>query len=181
MIRINLLPAEIRKKREKKRLLVYISAGGVIVIGAFLGISILKFIRYQGLVQQLKTVESELKKLEPILKEIEQRQQEKQLLLKKYQIMKDLMQNCLLYPQFLEEMVNIIPGTVWLSNLTTKSAGNILEVNLDASALDNYAIADFLIALEKKGYFSNIELGTIQKGGTKGSAFSFRVSFRYQK
>lgn len=183
MIKINLLPPEIQKKAKRKRLIRLIGLSGLLIVLIIFAIYSQKFLYCQKLTHQLKTIELELKKIEPIVKEIEQRQKEKELLTKKYQVMKDLMRNSLLYPRFLEELVIILPDNVWFTNLTTKSTPDLsgLEVNLDASALDNYATADFLTVLEKRGSFSNIELGTIQKGGSeKEPLFSFRLTFRYQ-
>ncbi len=183
MIKINLLPPEIQKRGRRKHLIRLIGLSGLLVVFTVFAIYSQKFLHYQRLTRELKTIELELKKIEPVVKEIEQRQKEKELLTKKYQVIKDLMRNSLLYPRFLEELVTILPDNVWFANLTTKSTPDLsgLEVNLDASALDNYATADFLTALEKRRNFSNIELGPMQKSGSeKEPVFSFRLTFRYR-
>lgn len=184
MIKINLLPPEIRKKAEKKRIIALAGLGVLVVVLIIFGVYGGKVLHYRKLTRELKGIENELRRLDPVLKEIEQKQREKEVLVKKYQVMKDLMRNTLIYPQFFEELVNLLPDNVWFSNLTTKSSPEspILEVNLDASALDNYAIADFLVNLEKKGYFTDIELGAIQKTGEeKEAVLNFRLTFRYQR
>lgn len=184
MIKINLLPPEIRKKAEKKRMVALAGLGVLVFVLIIFGVYGQKVLRYRKLARELKRIENELRRLDPVLKEIEQKQREKEVLVKKYQVMKDLMRNTLIYPQFFEELVNLLPDNVWFSNLTTKSSPEspILEVNLDASALDNYAIADFLVNLEKKGCFTDIELGAIQKTGEEREAvLNFRLTFRYQR
>jgi len=183
MIKINLLPPEVKKKAEKKRLITSLGVSVGLLVLIIFGIYGQKVLHCRSLEKEIKMMEMELKKLAPILMEIEQKQQEKDLLMKKRQVMKDLMQNTFLYPQFLEELVSILPNNVWFSNLATKPnpEGTGLEVNLDASALDNYAIADFLTILEKREYYSNIELGPITKTGSENEAIlNFRLNFRYQ-
>ncbi|HCJ66433.1 MAG TPA: hypothetical protein DHV62_03680 [Elusimicrobia bacterium] len=183
MIKINLLPPEAKKKAEKKRIIAFFGLGIGLLFLIIFGIYSQKVIYYRSLEKEIRMLEIELKRLEPILKEIENKQKEKDLLTKKKQVMKDLMQNTLLYPQFLEELVNILPNNIWFSNLTTRPnpERKELEVNLDASALDNYAIADLLATLEKKDIYSNIDLGPISKTGSENQAIlNFRLSFRYQ-
>lgn len=183
MIKINLLPPEIKKKAERKRLITSLSVGvGLLVIIIF-GIYAQRVLHYRSLEQERKYLEGELKKMEPIIKEIEEKQRERDLLNKKRQVMKDLMRNNLLYPQFMEELVNILPQNIWFTNLTTRPnpEGTGLEVTLDASALDNYAIADLINILEKRDYYPNIELGAISKTGSENEAIlTFHLSFRYQ-
>jgi len=183
MIKINLLPPEVKKKAEKKRLIALGGLGIGLLVVIIFGVYGQKVLYYRNLEKEIKINETELKRLEPILKEIENKQKEKDLLVKKRQVTKDLMRNTLLYPQFLEELVNILPGNIWFSNLTTRPApeGTGLEVSLDASALDNYAIADFISVLEKREYYSNIELGPISKSGSENEPIlNFRLKFNYQ-
>ncbi len=183
MIKINLLPPEARKKAERKRLIAYLVLGiGFLVLVIFV-IYGQRVLNYHNLGKEAKILDSELKRIEPILREIENKQKERDLLIRKRQVMKDLMQNTLLYPKFLEKLVTILPDNIWFSNLTTRldPGTTELSVSIDASALDNYAIADFLNILEKNQYCSNIDLGPISRSGSENESISgFRLSFRYQ-
>ena len=161
MIKINLLPKEVEKKvalREKKFLLSGII---LLVVAGFLGIYFLKVYQYARLRKQLRRVEKELSLLETVVKQVDEIEKSKEVLSKKLDVIRSLMGNRLIYPQLLEDLARILPSRVWLTSLTTKSESDFLTIIIEASAVDNYAIADFITRLSEGNNFSKVELTKI--------------------
>jgi len=161
MIKINLLPKEVEKKvalREKKFLLSTIV---LIVVGGFLGLYFLKVGQYTRLGKQLRKVEEELALLETIVKKVDEIEKSKEALAKKLDVIGSLMGNRLIYPQLLEDLARTVPPRVWLKSLTTKSESDSLIITIEASAIDNYDIADFITKLSEAKNFSKVELSKI--------------------
>lgn len=161
MIKINLLPKEVEKKvaiREKKFLFSIII---ILVVGGLLGLYSLKLAQYTGLKKKVKRVEKELSLLETIVNKVDEIEKSKEALAKKLEVIQSLMGSRLVYPQLFEDLARIVPSRVWLTSLVTKSESDFLTVNIEASAIDNYAIADFITKLSEDENFSKVELSNI--------------------
>jgi len=161
MIRINLLPKEIKKKvtLREKRIIPTIVV--VLVLVVFLGLYFLKVVQYSRLKKEVKKVDKELVLLESVVKKVDEMEKSKEALGKKLDVIGSLMGNRLAYPQLLEDLARIVPSRVWLTSLSTKSESNFLTITIEASALDNYAIADFITRLSGTENFSKVELSKI--------------------
>jgi len=161
MIKINLFPKELEKKvavREKKFLL---SGIVLLVVAGFSGLYFLKVAQYVRFKKQLRKVEKELVLLETIVKKVDEIEKSKEALSKKLEVIQSLMGNRLMYPQLLEDLARIVPSRVWLNSLKTKSESDFLTISIEASAIDNYAIADFITKLGEGSNFSKVELTKI--------------------
>ena len=161
MIKINLLPKEVEKKvalREKKILLSIIV---LLVVGGFLGLYFLKVGQYTRLKKKVKRVKKELSLLETIVKKVDEIEKSKEALGKKLDVIQSLLGNRVVYPQLLEDLARIVPSRVWLTSLLTKSEADFLTITIEASAIDNYAIAGFITKLSKAKNFSKVELSNI--------------------
>jgi len=161
MIKINLLPKEVEKKvalREKKFLLSMIV---LLVVGGFLGLYALKVGQYTRQKKKVKRVEKELSLLETIVKKVDEAEKAKEALGRKLDVIQSLVGNRLVYPQLFEDLARIVPSRVWLTSLVTKSESDFLTITIEASAADNYAIADFITKLSEANNFSKVELSNI--------------------
>jgi len=182
MIKINLLPKEVEKKvavREKKFLLSIIV---LLVVGGFLGLYSLKIGQYTRLKKKAKRVEKELSLLETIVKKVDEIEKSKEALAKKLDVIQGLTGNRLVYPQLFEDLARIVPSRVWLTSLLTKSESDFLTITIEASAIDNYAIADFITKLSKVKNFSKVELSNIttRKGKEEVVVKNFGVTCEYK-
>jgi len=161
MIKINLLPREVEKKvavREKK-FLVYVIAFSV--IGGFLALYFLKVAQYSHLRKQLRGIEKELVLLETVIKKVDEMEKAKETLAKKLDVIRSLTGNRLFYPRLLDDLARIVPSRVWVTSILTKSESDFLTITIEASALDNYAIADFISKLGEAKNFSKVQLTKI--------------------
>lgn len=183
MIKINLLAPELIKKEERHEL---IFIGYVILIVAVIAAGtdyLVKFRSYKILESRVEQSEKELAKYESIQKQVEALQAAKTVLETKKTIINSLMSGRLTYVGFMERLLDVIPNNLWFKSINTMlAADQSMTVNLDAEALDNYAIADFISALSQNKNFSNVELGTITtSSGEKSPTSSFRITFVYRK
>jgi len=182
MIKINLLPKEVEKKvalREKKFLLSMIV---LLVAGGFLGLYALKVGQYTRLKKKVKRVEKELSLLETIVKKVDEIEKSKEALGKKLDVIQSLLGNRVVYPQLLEDLAKIVSSRVWLTSLLTKSESDFLTITIEASAIDNYAIANFITKLSEDKNFSKVELSNIttRKGKEEIAIKNFGVTCEYR-
>jgi Tfp pilus assembly protein PilN len=182
VIRVNLLPKEERpvEKIEVTTLLPYTGAIVVILVVFFVANKISYYYRIKS---ELRKKQEELSRKEQEKREVEQIRQSKELLEKKFNIIKDLIDSKFIYPIFMEDLLKILPSAVYLGNFTSRRVDKTtLDINIIATALDTYSIADLVAQLESNTTkFSNIELGPIQQVSTgKEKRYNFTLSFRYK-
>ena len=183
MIKINLLPKEIEKKvalREKRFLFSMVV---LLAVAGFLGLYLLKVGQYARLRKQLGRVEKELALLETVIKQVDEIEKSREALAKKLDVIQSLMGNRLVYPRLLEDLARIVPSRVWLNSLKTKTESDYLTITIGASAIDNYAIADFITKLSEAKNFSKVELGRItsRKGKEEEVIRNFGVTCEYRQ
>ncbi|MDW8055977.1 MAG: PilN domain-containing protein [Elusimicrobiota bacterium] len=188
MININLLPKEFIAKQRFKELVTLITLCSIILV-IFLGmIYITRTITLAQLVAELNKVETELKQLEPIVKEVEEHNKLKMKLEGRKNLVIYLMSQGVVYPKFMSQLLRTLPDGVWITNMNTntiieptgdkKIAG--VRVRLSCSSYDKISIADFLSNLENFGQFKDIKLGPINiSQQDKYELHNFSVEFIY--
>jgi Tfp pilus assembly protein PilN len=183
MIKINLLAPDSIKKEERTEILLL--AYLVIVIAVICGIANygMKFASLKKVEFRLERTQKELGKYENIVQQVEALKTTKKILETKKNVINTLMASSLIYPHFMEDLLNILPRNIWFKTLnTTLDANGRISVNLTADALDNYSIADFISALMTTNGFANPVLGTINiSKADKTQTSAFQVTFSYQK
>jgi type IV pilus assembly protein PilN len=183
MIRINLLRPDSIKKEERTELLTLAYAVIFLAVAACGGVYYMKYRSYQTLDGRIRQVEGELSKYESIVKQVDALQATKKVLETKKSVIDGLMAGRLLYPQFMEKLLSLMPGGISFRSMSTQTQPDgTLSVTLDADALDNYAIADFVTSLSSDTDFSDVELGAITTGTSGKTAISgFHVTFQYHR
>jgi type IV pilus assembly protein PilN len=184
MIKINLLPKEVEKKvtLRGKRFLLYVIV--LLVVGGGLGLCFFRVAQYNRLRKQLTEIDKELALLETITKQVDEIEKSKESLGKKLDVIGSLMRNRLIYPQLLEDLARIVPSKVWVTSLLTKSESDFLTITIEASSLDNYAIADFISKLSETNGFSKVELTKITSRERKegeGVIRNFGITCEYRQ
>jgi len=183
MIKINLLATDLIKKEERYELVVL--AYALLFIGIVTaGLNIWsKYNANNKLEYRVSQSERELIKYESILKQVETLQSTTNILETKKSIIGALMKSRLTYVYFMEDMLALLPNNLWFKSLTTRlGVDGTISANLDADALDNYAIADVVSALSSDVNFSGTELGAITTtSNAKNQISSFKLKFSYKK
>lgn len=182
MIRINLLAPEFVKKEERTEFLVlgYLVLVALVVVGAVR--FTLRLQKYQTLEGRIAKSQNELRRFETIAKQVDTLQAQKKVLETKKSIISSLMASRLVYPVYMERLLAMMPANLWLKAMNTQlQPDGKMAINIDAEALDNYAIADFVSALSAAPECSSVELGAIASATNgKSTTSAFRISFQYQ-
>ncbi|MGM0441381.1 MAG: PilN domain-containing protein [Elusimicrobiota bacterium] len=161
MIKINLLPKEIEEKAAARKKSFIIAGIVVMVIAVFGGLYFVRVSKLSSVNGKIDKVEKELNQLESVVKKVNSIKKSKAQLDKKINVIKDLMESRLLYPLFMEDMAAIVPSGVWLKNLDTSTEDLSLQLSMGVNAIDNYATAKFINALEQSEKFSDIQFSGI--------------------
>ncbi|MDZ4677829.1 MAG: PilN domain-containing protein [Oligoflexia bacterium] len=106
--------------------------------------------------QQSDQIDTQLKALDPVVKELERFEEEKRKLNSQLDIIKRLSKERLKNVKSLDALQGIIPAKAWLSQL--KIVEN--KVELEGFATDDIVISDFMQSLDSSIYFTNISLTT---------------------
>jgi type IV pilus assembly protein PilN len=181
MIRINLLAVRELEADSARR--SQVMTGGVILGVAALAIGAAYYMqtaKLSTLEQELGTLRGEIQALNVKVKEVGDLQNAIKEFKGKNKILEDLNQKKSGPVHVLESLAVSTPANLWLTELR-ESGGN---VTITGVAMDNQTIADFLNALDRSKYFSNVDLVEVvqdTKGPATGSRrFSIRSAVSYQ-
>jgi len=123
MLKINLLPPELRRKKKRKivvfeatqTLLILIIACEIV---AFLGIYVFINVKVGSKQKELKEVRAEIDKLQSEVREVRILEEDAMKMEKRIQIIDQLMFSSLSWSRKLNEISNLIPDNIWLTSLS---------------------------------------------------------------
>lgn len=182
MIKINLVPREILDKEVQRLRAVQAGAAGAVVLVLLLLLSAAHWWRSVSLNNLLTERELEYKKLEEIVKKVEELEHTAQALRSRLQVVTDLLKGRPLYPYFMMDMSSSLPPSVWLKQLETATGtGNQLSVKTQAVSLSSEGISEWMRSLVKSGRFSEPGLSAITVSDTgTGKQHNFSLSTSYK-
>lgn len=185
MIRINLLPAESQPSTEFKVNPQYVIAGvsGALIV-LLLPFTWVQISRRNHQRDDIAIVKDKLERFKPIVAQVEALEQAKSQLEQRKGIIKNLENERLRYPYFMEDFIKLLPNNVWLSNMTTSLPPDNLSISvgMDVVALDHYAVADMVSNLETSQIFSDIDVGPIiLSPNSSGQSITFHINSVYRK
>src|SRR6266436_5741221 len=181
MIRINLL-GQIRPKASRRP----VDTGAalpVLFIGAglVLGVLVLGFLYYSWQQQlntennKIKTLQTQKSDLENIKQQVEVFDKQKQVLQQRVSTIEQLQRDRTGGQDLLDMVANTVSRTenLWLTTMTRK--GTTLSIE-GASASVN-AVANFITALKRSGYFQKVEIKETKQDDKKGvETFTFTLN-----
>jgi type IV pilus assembly protein PilN len=176
MIRINLLPVRAKKKRNTSIYQLIAMTGGVVF--ALLVATTVHFY-FEGRVadqeKKIADADAEIKRLEKIIGEVKELDQQKSRLLNQLAVIDKLEKGKRGPVRVLDEMSNAIPKRVWLTNF--REQGGLLSMS--GAAIDNADISEFMRALQKSAYFSDVQLKFTQADVRDGvNIYNFEIGCR---
>jgi type IV pilus assembly protein PilN len=174
MIRINLLP--VKKKKKHKNAVIQMVAMGVVVL-VTLGANWIWVMYYESQVeaQQTKISENtaEIERLKKIIGEVNELEKQKGLLRDQLAVIDKLERGKRGPVHVLDELSTHIPKRVWVTQFVERGG----RLDLSGVGLDNSDISEFLRALQKSKYFTNVQLGfTLSTVKNGVSIYQFQIT-----
>ena len=176
MIRINLLPVKKTQKRNAAIMqIALIAVALVVTVAACYG----WVWYYDGQIenQQAKIAEAdeEIKRLKKIIGEVNQLEKQREALKKQLGVIDKLERGKRGPVHVLDELSTNIPKRVWITRFSEKGGA----LDLVGVGLENADISEFMRAMQKSKYFSNVQLGFTQSQKKNGvTIYNFRVTAR---
>ena len=178
MIKVNLVPAEILGRARQRQLMFQ----GVIVGGLAVALLVVAgFMHWFGLYrlqQDFSYKESKLKKLDAIVKQVEELEKAAAAVRARLGVIEDLLKGRGFYPVFMSEFVRTVPPGVRVMSMTSATQGpGLLKLTISGQAGTHEDIASWVRTLEKNPHFKGTELGAVSAAGAR--TFSFTVNTQY--
>jgi len=172
MIRINLLPAEGRK-RSRKIALPSVSGGAVVwtvvAVGIYaavvFSISALQARTIKEYDKKIEVAKEESAKLAPQLAKIRKLTREREEVSKRLNIIATLDRDRYLRVALLNDLSMSVPANCWLTKVT--EAGGT-RVSVEGITFSNFTIADLMSNMEKSDRFANVALKVAEEGEIEG-------------
>ncbi len=177
MIKINLLPPELRKKKTipfLDRTFIY---GLLVLVGEIILLYILSISQQTKIAEldsDIAAVQLELDKYQDQLRMQKEAEKLKKELTARMNAVQELENKRAEWVQILTELYKVVPDYVWLESFSEKSPGTFA---ISCKGYTLKAIANFLINLKSSDAFDNVDVGTInEKEINKTSGYSFSVT-----
>jgi type IV pilus assembly protein PilN len=182
MIRINLL-GQIRPKASRRP----VDTGAalpVLFIGAglVLGVLVLGFLFYSWQQQlnaensKIKTLQAQKTDLESIKQQVEAFDKQKQVLQQRVSTIEQLQRDRTGGQDLLDMVANTVSRTenLWLTTMTRKGT----SLSIEGSSASVNAVANFITALKRSGYFQKVEIKETKQDdkNTSVQTFNFQIS-----
>jgi len=173
MIRINLLPVRAKKKRNTS--IYQIVAMSAVVMVAMVSAFTVHTVYVNKVEEREKRIadnETEIKRLQKIIGEVNELDKQKQRLLNQLAVIDKLEKGKRGPVRVLDEMSGQIPKRVWITSF--REQGGTLSIT--GSAMDNSDISEFMRAMQKTPYFSDIALKFTQADSRDGvTVYNFEI------
>lgn len=177
MIKINLVPAEILAKAKQRQLLLQASVVGGLMALVLVVVSVGHWYGKRSLEIELTVNEAELKRLDAVVKQVEELEKAAAAVRARLNVIEDLLLGRTFYPVFMSEFARSVPGGVRVNSMSTAATTpGTVKLTIAAIANTNEDIAAWVKTLEKNAKFSLVELGPVAASGT---SFTFALSASY--
>lgn len=164
MIRINLLPRAVRRKRKLNKR---------VILGAFLAFVVLiamglSWYDLRGQVislrRQIDQTRADLVRHQDLVKKVDQFKADKQKLQDKLAVIDRLVTSQAGPVKLLDEISKLIPSEIWLTSINKSSS----KVTIQGYSFTNFGVADFLTRLNQaSSLFRDVDLSFSEKGAVE--------------
>lgn len=176
MIRINLLP--VKKKKQRNTAIVQLVAMVSVLLISLLGAwawTAYYDAQVQDQEDQIAKNNEEIARLNKIIGEVKQLEAQKKRLKSQLDVIKKLERGKTGPVRVLDDLSSYIPKRVWITSFKEKGK----SLTLGGVGLENADISEFLRALEKSKYFSNVKLQFTESTSQGGvTIFKFQLTCR---
>jgi len=179
MIKVNLIPPELRKKKKvpffDKYLIYVVLILGIVTVGLYFVTQQQKN-EIQQLNQEIARVEAEIQKYNEQIKLVEQARELKDKINQRISAIQNLDKTRPMWVKTIEEFSNIIPEFLWVSRFSEVEK----VVTVKGTSHNLTGVANFIVGLIKSNYFDNIRLTYIREQKIKAMGdvpvYSFELS-----
>lgn len=182
MIRINLLPPRIRQTKGVQKIYTYIILGlaGAAAVLILVLVNLLVLLqRTEARIAQARTAQAQLADKLSYLQTLTAREAKAQQL---RGLIRNLLPRQALWISFLDEMADLIPGDLWLTQVLPRAqtAAGQLDLLIEGEGYTKISVAEFLAALEDSGRFNEVQLLALTDMKTgNASQVKFKVNLKY--
>ncbi|MDI6756806.1 MAG: PilN domain-containing protein [Endomicrobiia bacterium] len=182
MIRINLLPQSKIKKSEHPEVVALAQILLALIVLFFGAQYFFKTLKLNNIKNDLKIAKAEHSKYQAIINELNTIKAVTAELETKKNLINNLIAARTVYPIFMENLLEHLPKTMWVTGLQTQMAEDrTVSFSITATALDIYTIADLVKVTESSDVISKVELGAISQTGDPANPmynFTFRAAHK---
>jgi len=173
MIRINLLPVRAKKKRNTS-IYQLVAMSGVLMVSLVTAFTVHTIFQNRVEEREAKVAanEAEIKRLQTIIGEVNELDKQKNRLLNQLAVIDKLEKGKRGPVRVLDELSNSIPKRVWITSFREQGG----TLSLTGAAVDNADISEFMRAMQKQPYFSDIQLKFTQADLKDGATvYNFEI------
>ena len=165
MVRINLLPVRVSKKKEagRQQLILFVLVAVLGIIGNF-SWNAQRAHELAGREKKLAATKAEIAQLDRIIGEVKNIKEQQQALREKLAVLDQLKAGRSGPVKMLDELATVIPKRLWITKLEEK--GGAVHFIGSASTIDD--VSEFMTALKGSRHFRNVELGKTSAKSDKG-------------
>ena len=177
MIKVNLVPSEILAKAKQRQLLLQGAVLGGLMALIVVVVSFGHWYGKHTLEITLAADEAELKRLDAIVKQVEELDKAAAAVRARLNVIEDLLLGRAYYPIFMSEFARSVPAGVKVNGMSTGAVSpGVIKLAISAVANSNEDIAAWIKTLEKNAKFGLIELGPVSSSGI---TYNFGITATY--
>lgn len=177
MIKVNLVPAELLAKAKQRQLMLQAAVLGSLMALVLVVVSLGHWYGKHTLEITLAVDEAELKRLDRVVKQVEELEKAAAAVRARLGVIEDLLLGRAYYPVFMSEFARSVPAGVRVNTMATSSmTPGTIKLVITAVANSNEDIAAWVKTMEKNPKFAAIELGAVTAAGT---AYNFGMTATY--
>lgn len=161
MIRINLLPYRVARKKENIRFQVNVFVGSVILVCLLVFLVNMKLDgRVNSLNKEIAETKAQVEKYQEINKEIAEIKSSLEVLEKKIKVIQSLERDRKAPVENLDALYRVlVEKRMWYTRI--EESGSTFKVS--GVAIDNQTVADYMKLVEKSGVFQDVRLSSVKK------------------
>ena len=177
MIKVNLVPSELLAKAKQRQLLLQGAVIGSLMALVLVVVSFGHWYGKHALEITLAADEAELKRLDRVVKQVEELEKAAAAVRARLNVIEDLLLGRAFYPIFMSEFAKSVPPGIKVNSMNTgASTPGTIRLAVNAVANYNEDIAAWVKTLEKNVRFGSVELGPVSASGTQ---FNFGMTAMY--
>ena len=177
MIKVNLVPSELLAKARQRQLMLQAAVLGGLMALVLVVVSFGHWYGKYSLEITLAADEAELKRLDRVVKQVEELEKAAAAVRARLNVIEDLLLSRSFYPIFMSEFARSVPPGVRVNSMVTSAAApGTIKLAISAVANTNEDIASWVKTLEKNPKFNLIELGAVAVSGT---SYNFAMTATY--